>query len=439
MPSISRTKSNTFFVFFDGGTIGLVDGIAALNVAGRQKSTIKPVEKTVLDVLDSDGKILQKEAAKIEYLEEKDVQFQAAARMVSRKLTAVNYKHDYKVLTPGMVKIRGDSPQGCSVAGSADLQSIGMCTGGNVCCPDGLMAKAIRNIVNPLSDSVPVSYSIRAKIAEGSFGYVYEAVNSDGKDVAVKVTKGTCRSLRALQQTLHEVLMHDYIGSSSAYICGLIDVYVDNSKRYGSNSSGFHLVFPRMTFDLKRCLPTRPATARSARWVALSLLQAISYIHAKRVIHADISLRNVLVKAEHPHDALYLCQVQLADFGAAVFMNDRPGCLRRSQGPRKQTLPYRAPEVAMGEHHFSAVVDEWSVGAILYEILLGSPLLDASSDDGFIHSQFCFAGSAAMEAAFGNDADRFPRRQDRWAHLLFYYKEYVVCFVFGMQDAPSGM
>ena len=73
MPRTARTKSNVFFVFFDGGTAGVLDGIAALNGKGRsrRKCTIKPVEKTVLAVLDSDVKILQKEAAKIEYLEEK--------------------------------------------------------------------------------------------------------------------------------------------------------------------------------------------------------------------------------------------------------------------------------------------------------------------------------------------------------------------------------
>ena len=72
MPDTARTKSNVFFVFFEGGTAGLVDGIAALNVQLRTKSKIKPAEKTILDVVDSNGKILSKEAARIEYLEEKD-------------------------------------------------------------------------------------------------------------------------------------------------------------------------------------------------------------------------------------------------------------------------------------------------------------------------------------------------------------------------------
>ena len=424
MPDTARTKSNVYFVFFEGGAAGLVDGIAALNGAGRQKSTIKPVEKIVLDVLDSDGKILQKEAAKIEYLEEKEVQFQSVKDMVSRKLTAVNYKHDYNVLTPAMAKIRDASPRACSAAGSTDRQSIGKCTVENASCPSGLVAKAIRNIVNPLSDLAPVPYTLGAKIAEGSFGYVYEAVQSGEKRVAVKVAKGACRSQRALQQTLHEVLMHEYIGSSSAYICGLIDVYLDTSKRNGVRSSGFHLVFPRMTMDLKSCLATGAATARSARRVAFSLLEAISHIHAKGVIHADISLKNILVLAKHPNDPLHLCQVQLADFGAAVFMNDRPACFSKDEGVYKQTLPYRAPEVAMGNHHFSRAVDEWSVGAILYETLLGAPLFNATRELALIHSQFSFAGSAAMEAAFGNDAERFLIRHNKaepvrqWANII---------------------
>ena len=75
MAETTRTKSNVHFVLFARGAAGLVDGIAALSGAGRRKSTIKPLGKTVSDVLDSAGKILQKEVAKIEYLEEKDVQF----------------------------------------------------------------------------------------------------------------------------------------------------------------------------------------------------------------------------------------------------------------------------------------------------------------------------------------------------------------------------
>ena len=69
MPDTHRTKSNVYFVFFEGGAAGLVDGIAALNGASRQKSNWLPAEKTVLEVLDTDGQIIQKEAAKIEYLE----------------------------------------------------------------------------------------------------------------------------------------------------------------------------------------------------------------------------------------------------------------------------------------------------------------------------------------------------------------------------------
>ena len=102
-----------------------------------------------------------------------------------------------------------------------------------------------------------------------------------------------------------------------------------------------------------------------------------------------------------------------AEDGAAVFMNDRPACSRKDEAVYKQTLPYRAPEVALGDHHFSEVVDEWSVGVILYEILLGTSLFDASSEIALINSMFRFAGSAAMEAIFGNDSARFLRRYSK--------------------------
>ena len=76
MADTTRTKSNVHFVLFERGAAGLVDGIAALTGAGRRKSTIKPLGKSVSDLLDSADQILHKEVANIEYLEEKDVQFQ---------------------------------------------------------------------------------------------------------------------------------------------------------------------------------------------------------------------------------------------------------------------------------------------------------------------------------------------------------------------------
>ena len=98
MPDASRSRSNVYFVLFEGGAIGLADGIAALNGASRQKSSAKPVEKTVVEVLDSDGQTLQKEAAKIKLLGERELQKQTVEYWVQRKLNAVNYKHDYKIV-----------------------------------------------------------------------------------------------------------------------------------------------------------------------------------------------------------------------------------------------------------------------------------------------------------------------------------------------------
>ena len=100
----SRVRSNVFFIFFEGGAAGLVDGIAALNGARRQKSNWLPAEKTVLEVLDTDGKIIQKEAAKIEYIEKREMQRQTAEFFVNHRLTAVNYKHDYKIVAAKSIR-----------------------------------------------------------------------------------------------------------------------------------------------------------------------------------------------------------------------------------------------------------------------------------------------------------------------------------------------
>ena len=46
----SRVRSNVFFIFFEGGAAGLVDGIAALNGASRQKSNCLPAQWILVEV-----------------------------------------------------------------------------------------------------------------------------------------------------------------------------------------------------------------------------------------------------------------------------------------------------------------------------------------------------------------------------------------------------
>ncbi|EYC03414.1 hypothetical protein Y032_0094g2745 [Ancylostoma ceylanicum] len=102
-----------------------------------------------------------------------------------------------------------------------------------------------------------------------------------------------------------------------------------------------------------------PEAARYVRQLA----DALSYCHAKRVIHRDIKPENILLDQKG--------NVKIADFGWAVVASHS----------RRQTvcgtLDYLPPEMISGKSH-DHTVDNWAIGVLLYEMLVGHPPFEYS-------------------------------------------------------------
>lgn len=92
-------------------------------------------------------------------------------------------------------------------------------------------------------------------------------------------------------------------------------------------------------------------------------------MHSANIAHRDLKPRNLLIDAN--------CDLKLCDFGLA-----RP-ILERTKDANMTdyvaTRWYRAPELLLGETHYTSAVDIWSVGCILAEILNRRPLLPGNT------------------------------------------------------------
>eukprot|EP01084_Bolivina_argentea_P101901 182628_1 len=95
------------------------------------------------------------------------------------------------------------------------------------------------------------------------------------------------------------------------------------------------------------------------RCISAQLFSAMSFIHGVgNCIHCDLKPENVLVNIGA------IPMIKITDFGNAIF------CGTNIKTFDIQTLWYRSPEVLFGhKHYFSSLIDMWSIGCILYELL----------------------------------------------------------------------
>lgn len=91
----------------------------------------------------------------------------------------------------------------------------------------------------------------------------------------------------------------------------------------------------------------------------MQIISSLKYLHQNRVIHRDLKLGNLFLNDK--------MEIKLGDFGLATKLE--------FEGERKRTIcgtpNYIAPEILDGKNGHSYEVDFWSLGVIIYALLIG--------------------------------------------------------------------
>jgi cyclin-dependent kinase 12/13 len=237
------------------------------------------------------------------------------------------------------------------------------------------------------------------QVGEGTYGKVYEGVqrlvatsnNTDNKNVALKKIKISSEKnpYRGLpQNALREIKL---LKSKCQHvnIVKLLDVSVsvvpqseslqngdelmDIETTEGANSSsGFiYLVFEYVEHDLSGIINSKYVFSSEAiACLTKQLLSGLAYLHDQNICHRDLKTSNLLIGRNY--------HLKLADFGLARELNREDPTVTYTN--KVITLWYRPPELLLGAVHYTCVIDVWSVGCILLELIRGASIFPGEDE-----------------------------------------------------------
>jgi serine/threonine protein kinase len=205
-------------------------------------------------------------------------------------------------------------------------------------------------------------YEIVRRIGQGGMSTVYEGVRSDGgfqQRVAIKILKrgmaatGLLQRFRAERQILAN-LQHSHIAQ-------LLDG--------GEMPDG--RPFLVMEFICGECITSycdrKQLPVDNRLELFLQVCGAVDAAHRSLIVHRDIKPGNILVTAEG--------DCKLLDFGIAKILDPEryeTAFAHTMAAERLLTPEYASPEQIRGQAIMTAS-DIYSLGALLYELLCGSP------------------------------------------------------------------
>ncbi|KAH7344487.1 kinase-like domain-containing protein [Rhizoctonia solani] len=211
--------------------------------------------------------------------------------------------------------------------------------------PPGIIRDSIRS----------VAYTRVGFLGEGGFARVYEVLDARGGRHAIKcVVKSSLKSKKSRTKLYAEIKLHRALQHPN--IVGFEECFEDDDNVYMT----LELCEVGSMMDMLR--RRKRYTEPEARFFLIQVIGACQYMHSHQVIHRDLKLGNLFLDRE--------MNVKVGDFGLAALI-EKPG-------ERKKTIcgtpNYIAPEVLFDTangHSFE--VDTWSIGVILYTLVVGKP------------------------------------------------------------------
>ncbi|MCA1634183.1 MAG: protein kinase [Acidobacteria bacterium] len=221
-------------------------------------------------------------------------------------------------------------------------------------------------------------YELLGRLGEGGMGAVYRASRVHiGDEVAVKVL----HSKLVNDETLIERFRREARAAAQLQHPNVVTIHDYGEAR---GPAGFAYIVMELVRGVSlRDLLRREGRLDPAHAVALmrDICAGVGAAHRREIVHRDIKPDNIIVlpaNEEHERE-----RIKVVDFGIAKLRDLASDSTLTQAGVMVGTPFYMSPEQCRGEH-LDARADVYSLGALLHEMLAGSPPFAAASVSGVL-------------------------------------------------------
>ncbi len=216
--------------------------------------------------------------------------------------------------------------------------------------------------ITKVNGEVQIRKYIKGRLlGKGGFAKCYEFINQETEhsSAAKVIPKKSLVKSRAKQKLISEIKIHKSLHHPN----------IVAFEHYFEDSENVYLLIEichNQTLNelLKR---RKKLTELEVQCYSNQIIKALKYLHSHRVIHRDLKLGNLFISEK--------MEIKVGDFGLATKLE--------FDGERKRTVcgtpNYIAPEILEGKTGHSYEVDVWSLGVIMYTLIIGKPPFETNN------------------------------------------------------------
>lgn len=275
---------------------------------------------------------------------------------------------------------------------------------------------------------LPPRYEADKIIGKGTYASVIQAKDcKHDRVVAIKKNRKVFANTTDAKRVLRELQILSRIWHPDIIeLNGVIAPEFDEIDKFDD----VYLIMPKMEANLSEVIQISQLTPEHIQFFMYQLLRGIKYLHSAGVIHRDLKPDNIFVNGQD-------CDVRIGDFGLARGVRQKPDDTQLTE--YVVTRWYRAPQIICGADAYGGEVDVWSLGCILAEMLIRTPLFKGHSNSDQIKCIFKVLGTPSEKQSkwirnpkINNWINRSKREKGSFDQLFEEFDDDVVDLLRGL-------